>query len=77
MELENIIFNKVLSDEGGRFFHNQSRNIVIELSNKESLKLKKNYVWVSHNQIVDLIKNKVISIELRNLFACLNIQKIK
>ena len=72
-----IIFSKILSDEGGRFFHNQSRNVVIKLSNKESLKLKKNYVWVSHNQIVDLINNKVISIELRNLFACLNIKNIK
>lgn len=74
---KNVIFDQVLSDEGGRFFHNQNRNVVIKMSLKKFSKPKHNYIWVSHNQLVDLIKNKAISIELRNLFACLNIQNIK
>ena len=73
----NIIFDKVLSDEGGRFFHNQNRYVVINLMHKKPPLINDDYIWVSHNQIVDLIKNKVITIELRNLFACLNILKIK
>ena len=39
-------------------------------------KINKNYIWLSHNQIVDLIAKKRLDIESRLLFACDNIENI-
>ena len=74
---KNNIYDITHSDEGGRFYNNQSRNIIKKLNNSKSLKIRDNFVWVSHNQIVDLIKKNLLTIEARNLFACFNIDNIK
>ena len=47
------------------------------LKNENKLILSKDYIWVSHNQLVELIKKNLLSIEARNLFASFNIDKIK
>ena len=67
----------VNSDEGGRFYRNETRNIVSLLKSKKRFNLPKKYIWASHNQIVDLISRNLLSIEARNLFASFNIDKIK
>ena len=68
----NILFNNVLSDEGGRFYHTQVRYKVIKIKN--NLKIPKSYIWISHNQMVDLIIKKRIDIEARLLFGIVNIK---
>ena len=69
--------NVVNSDEGGRFFKNETRNIISIVNSKKKIITKNNYIWVSHNQIVSLISRNLLSIEARNLFASFNIDKIK
>ena len=66
-----------MSDEGGRFFHCQIRYMGLTLNENSKINLPSNYIWISHNQIVGLIKNKKIDIEARLLFGCLNINKLK
>lgn len=72
-----FLLNIVNSDEGGRFLNNQSRNIVCQVNDYKKVKLPKNYTWVSHNQVIELINKNLVTIEARNLFACFNIEKIK
>lgn len=67
----------IFSDEGGRFYKNETHNYVKILKNNEKLNIKKNFFWVSHNQIIELINKNLVSIEARNLFSCFNIDKIK
>jgi len=74
---KNVVFDNVLSDEGGRFFNCQIRYMVMLIDNPKSLKIPSNFLWISHNQIVKMIKNKKLDIESRLLFACDNIDKIK
>lgn len=68
--------NVVNSDEGGRFFKNQTKNIVTRIKNYKLIRPDKDFVWVSHNQIIKLISENRITIEARILFACYNIDKI-
>ena len=76
------LFNKykgrkfINSDEGGRFYRNESHNLVSFVKNKEKIPLGKNFKWVSHNQVIQLIEKNLLTIEARNLFACCNIDKI-
>ena len=71
---KNIKF--INSDEGGRFFKNETHNLIYHLKDKKSLSLTDNYKWASHNQIIDLINKNLLTIEARNLFASFNIAKI-
>ena len=74
---KNIIYDNILSDEGGRFYNCQIRYMISLFDYKEILTLPKNYMFLSHNQIVEMIRNKRLDIESRLLFACDNIDYIK
>ena len=71
------IYDNIMSDEGGRFFHCQIRYLGLTLKENSKINLPSNYIWISHNQMVNLIKNKKIDIEARLLFGSLNIDKLK
>ncbi len=72
----NIIYNNILSDEGGRFFHSQINYMACKLKKNENINLPKNYIWLSKNQIIDLIKKQKIDIEARLLFGIINFKGI-
>ena len=71
-----ILYNKIQSDEGGRFFHSQRKNIIVEIDESEKIRLNPNYIWMSHNQIVHFIQKGIFNIEARMLFACFNLKNI-
>ena len=71
-----IRYNKTQSDEGGRFFKSQSKNVIIEIPEYKKIKITKNYIWMSHNQVLHFIKKGIFNIEARILFACFNLKKI-
>ena len=74
---KNIIYDNILSDEGGRFYKCQIRYMISLFDYKDILTIPKNYMFLSHNQIVEMIKNKRLDIESRLLFACDNIDHVK
>jgi len=71
-----VVCNNIQSDEGGRFFHNQVKNMVVEINNQDSVYFDKKYIWVSHNQMVSFIKQGMVDIEARLLFTSYNFDKI-
>lgn len=73
VELEkNIYFDTLLSEEGGRFYYEQNRNIIIE-ADKDSLpELPEGYFWSDYNVLSQLLRiNNCINIQLRNLLSVL------
>ena len=72
-----VEYDNILSEEGGRFFKCQIRYMIINVGFNELNKIADNYIWLSHNQIIDLIEKKRLDIESRLLFACGNIENIK
>lgn len=71
------IYDNILSDEGGRFFKCEIRYKALQLNNNTKIKIPHNYIWVSQNQMIEMISKKKIDIEARLLFGCINIHKIK
>jgi len=71
-----IIYDNILSDEGGRFYKCQIRNMIIEILDYREIKIPFNYFWLSHNQLVKFIKFKKVDIEARLLFALDNFDNI-
>ena len=73
----NIIFDNILSDEGGRFYQCQVRCMISSLDYKIIKTIPDNCIWLSYNQIVEMIRKKRVDIESRLLFACCNVEQIK
>ena len=73
----NSLFDNILSDEGGRFYHCQIRYKAIFLNANFKINIPPTYIWVSQNQMINMIKNKKIDIEARLLFGCINLKNIK
>ena len=72
---KNIIYNNILSDEGGRFYHSQIKYMACKLNKYQSIKLPDRYIWLSQNQIIDLINKQKIDIEARLLFGIINFKE--
>ena len=69
-----VIRDVVLSEEGGRFYHEQNRNAIIEIN--ECVKLPKGYLFVSLGTLKRLIRmTQLVNIQLRNLISIIDIFK--
>jgi oxidase EvaA len=64
----------ILSEEGGRFYHEQNRNVIIEVKEKEIGNLPSDYFWVDFTLLNKMIQfNNCVNIQLRNLISLLDI----
>lgn len=70
----NIIFDNFQSEEGGRFYHFQNRNMLVETKSKFEVPL--NFKWMTLNQIMTLSKFGFFSMEARSLISCLDISTV-
>lgn len=69
---EQIRFDVHLSEEGGRFYREANRNLVIEVGEDFPVELPNNYVWMTLRQIKGFIKyNNFLNVECRCLVSCL------
>lgn len=67
-----VIFDTILSEEGGRFYHEQNHNVILNVNKDDIRYLPDNYFWVDYKTLVELIKiNNVLNIQLRNLLSVL------
>ena len=71
-----VKYDAIQSHEGGRFYQSQIRYMVVQVKDKEKIKIDKGYKWISQNQMIDLIKQGSLDIEARLCFACYNFNKI-
>lgn len=71
-EKSGVVFDGLFSEEGGRFYHEQNRNILIEIDKKELDSLPEGYFWVNFSTLNMMVQfNNYLNIQLRNLLAIL------
>lgn len=76
-QLENksskVVVDVMQSEEGGRFYHEQNRNVIIEMDSVLD-PLPPGYFWCSFETLNHLVQiNNCLNIQLRNLLALLEI----
>jgi len=70
----NVITDVLLSEEGGRFYHEQNRNVILEVAENVLCDLPKNYFWVEYSTLNYMMQiNNCLNIQLRNLLSLLKI----
>ena len=71
---EGVITDAILSEEGGRFYQEQNRNVIIEIGKDELSQLPEGYVWSDYGTLNILMQvNNVLNIQLRNMLSFLEI----
>ena len=69
-----IFFDHLLSEEGGRFYHEQNRNVLIRVKKDELPELPKGYFLLDYRTLNELVQiNNSLNIQLRNLLSLLEV----
>jgi oxidase EvaA len=69
---ERIILDTLQSEEGGRFYKEQNRNMIVFAGDEISNDLPEKYIWMTLNQLLTFIKyNNYINIQARSLIAAM------
>ena len=69
-----VLYNTVLSKEGGRFYHEQNYNRILEIATEELGELPEGYFWVDYYTLNTLNQvNNCLNIQLRNLLSLLEV----
>lgn len=71
---DRVIFDNVLSEEGGRFYHEENNNVIIEIDKEELTYLPDGYFWMTFRTLNSLIQiNNTVNIQLRNMLSLLEL----
>lgn len=70
---ERIIFDSLQSEEGGRFYKEQNRNLIVEADDSFDLEVPSRYTWMTLKQIYKFLRfNNYLNIQSRSLLSTLN-----
>ncbi|MDC0983310.1 NDP-hexose 2,3-dehydratase family protein, partial [Amylibacter sp.] len=68
-----IVFDSMLSEEGGRFFHSEQRHLIVEVDADQNIPLKVNYCWMTLRQLQECGRyNNYLNIEMRSILCCIS-----
>ena len=66
-----ILYDAMQSEEGGRFYRDQNRNVLVRAGDDFPEELPPNYLWISHEQMKSLIRfNNIVNVQCRCLLSC-------
>lgn len=70
---EQIYFDTMQSEEGGRFFREHNRNMIVIANDEVPVELPDKYIWMTLNQINKFLKfNNYLNIQARSLIAAIS-----
>ena len=70
---EHTVIDVVLSEEGGRFYHEQNRNLIIKISADELAEIPDDYEWADLATLSHMIRNgSDLNIQLRDLVSLID-----
>lgn len=70
---EQVLIDVLQSEEGGRFFHEQNRNMLIEADKNFPLELPERYTWMTLRQIYKFLRfNNYLNIQARSIISAIN-----
>ena len=70
---EQVVFDTLQSEEGGRFFREQNRNMIVVADEEVPDDLPQNYIWMTLHQLYTFLKfNNYLNIQARSLVAAIS-----
>lgn len=73
---EQILYDVLQSEEGGRFYREQNRNMIVEAGKDLSQDLPEHYTWMTLHQINHFLKfNNYLNIQARSILSAIKYNK--
>lgn len=70
---EDVLYDTLQSEEGGRFFREQNRNLIIKVGDEFPINVPPNYFWVTLKQLNTFLKfNNYLNIQARSIISVIN-----
>jgi oxidase EvaA len=70
MDAAKVRFDSVMSEEGGRFYHAQTRYRIVEVDDEFPVQVPPNYCWITVRQLMELVRHgHYLNVEARSLLA--------
>ncbi len=67
-----VLIDRILSEEGGRFYQEENRNVIMQVEKNELCELPRGYIWSDYGTLNILTQiNNCLNIQLRNLLTLL------
>ncbi len=67
------VFDSMLSEEGGRFYHSQQIHRLVEIEAGKDLDVAANYIWMTLRQVQECGRyNNHLNIEMRSILSCVS-----
>lgn len=75
IEDDKIIVDTMQSEEGGRFYQEQNRNLIVEVGEDFSAnEIPLNYIWITYEQLMFFLKfNNYLNIQTRSLLSMISL----
>lgn len=71
---QQIRYSTYQSEEGGRFYREQNKNLIIEVDDSFPLDIPDNYIWMTLNQLKQFIRyNNYLNIQARTLLSTIGL----
>jgi len=75
---EQIVFDTFQSEEGGRFYQEQNRNMLIKLDEHHDNSLPENFIWMTLYQLKIFIQfNNFLNIQARSLISMIDFADVR
>lgn len=73
VDKDKIVYNTLQSEEGGRFYREQNRNMIVISGDEIPVELPEKYIWMTLNQLYTFLKfNNYLNIQARSLIAAIS-----
>lgn len=70
---QQIRFDTMQSEEGGRFYREENRNLIVEADDRFNANLPPNYIWMTAKQLKEFIQyNNFVNVQARSLLSSLS-----
>jgi oxidase EvaA len=64
-----IIYSALQSEEGGRFYHLQNLNMIVQMDDNEDIDIPNNFIWITRDQMNKFMPYGMFNIEARSLIS--------
>ena len=67
-----VMYDALQSEEGGRFYKIQNRNMIVEIPDNMPVELPYNYTWMTLAQMKEFMRYGMFNIEARSLISAIS-----
>ena len=67
-----ILYDSLQSEEGGRFYKIQNRNMIVEIPEDKRIELPYNYIWMTLSQMKEFMRYGLFNIEARSIISAIS-----